>query len=131
MPRLFDHIDLRVRDLKEADAFYSALLPALGFPERSADETFVCFDADEPHPKTPFIALIEDRAHQPNATRLAFWKDTREEVEALRPLLHRIGARHIEGPEFCPEYSPEYFAVFFEDPSGNRLEVCCRMARPE
>jgi hypothetical protein len=26
----------------------------------------------------------------------------------------------------CPEYSPSYYAVFFEAPSGNCLEVCHR-----
>ena len=39
------------------------------------------------------------------------------------------GAKNIEGPEFCPEYSPTYYTVYFEDPCGNRLEVCCRTAK--
>jgi hypothetical protein len=28
--------------------------------------------------------------------------------------------------ELCAEYSPGYYAVFFEDPDGNKLEICCR-----
>jgi hypothetical protein len=35
-----------------------------------------------------------------------------------------IGARNIEG---LMDYEPGYYAVFFEDPSGNRLEVCHRL----
>ena len=31
MPRLYDHIDLRVRNLAEVRDFYEVLLPALGF----------------------------------------------------------------------------------------------------
>ena len=31
MPRLFDHVDLRVLRLAEVTAFYELLLPALGF----------------------------------------------------------------------------------------------------
>jgi hypothetical protein len=31
MPRLYDHIDLRVRTLAEGRDFYEVLLPALGF----------------------------------------------------------------------------------------------------
>jgi hypothetical protein len=31
MPRLYDHIDLRVDSLAEARPFYESLLPALGF----------------------------------------------------------------------------------------------------
>ena len=36
------------------------------------------------------------------------------------------GARNIEGPEVYEE--PGYYAVFFEDPDGNKLEVCYRTA---
>ena len=32
-------------------------------------------------------------------------------------------ARNVEGPEEA--YGPDYYAVFFEDPEGNKLEVCC------
>jgi len=35
----------------------------------------------------------------------------------------------VEGPMFNPEYEPGYYAIFFEDPCGNRLEVCCRVAK--
>jgi len=34
MPRLYDHIDLRVPLLKDATPFYEILLPALGFTRR-------------------------------------------------------------------------------------------------
>ena len=29
----------------------------------------------------------------------------------------------VEGPRLWPEYSPDYYAVFFNDPDGIRLEV--------
>jgi catechol 2,3-dioxygenase-like lactoylglutathione lyase family enzyme len=131
MERLIDHIDLRVHDLAAADAFYGQLLPELGFPQRTSGPGWICYDADENHPKSRFIALIEDREYRSNTTRIAFWKEHRSAIEALAPLLHQIGARNLEGPELCPEYSPDYFATFFEDPSGNRLEVCCRVAASE
>ena len=82
------------------------------------------------HPKPEFIALIEDRAHRPTATRLAFWCDTKQEVDAFAVVLGKTAADNIEGPMFCPEYSPTYYAVYFDDPCGNRLEVCCRTAKP-
>ena len=31
-------------------------------------------------------------------------------------------------PQLCPEYHPEYYATFFSDPDGVRLEVVCRTA---
>lgn len=126
--RLFDHLDLRVRNLSQAKAFYSVLLPALGFPEFCETPIGIAYDAVRDHPKPEFIGLIEDTSHVANATRLAFWAESKEQVDEIARLLSTAGARNIEGPMFCPEYSPTYYAIFFEDPSGNRLEVCCRIA---
>ncbi len=127
--RLFDHIDLRVSDLAVADAFYQVLLPALGFPTRGVTPHCVYYEAVRDHPKPEFIGIIEDREHLPNSTRIAIWCDSKEEVDALALILVRIAARNLEGPMFCPEYSPTYYALFFEDPCGNRLEGCCRCAK--
>ena len=128
--RLFDHLDFRVQDLAQADAFYGVILPALGFPNRGVTSHCIYFEAVRDHPKPEFIALIEDRAHRPTATRLAFWCDTKQEVDTFAVVLGKTAADNIEGPMFCPEYSPTYYAVYFDDPCGNRLEVCCRTAKP-
>jgi predicted lactoylglutathione lyase len=62
----------------------------------------------------------------PRASDNAFWADTKEDVDHIAALTVAAGARNVEGPMFCSEYSPTYYGMFFEDPSGNRLEVCCR-----
>jgi catechol 2,3-dioxygenase-like lactoylglutathione lyase family enzyme len=129
--RLFDHIDLRVRDLQEARPFYGLVLPALGFPDAGDTPLGIAYDAVRDHRKPEFVGLIEDRGHVPNATRLAFWAETKAEVDRIAGILDAAGARNVEGPMFCPEYSSTYYAVFFEDPCGNRLEVCCRTATAE
>ena len=124
--RLFDHIDLRVRDRATAQKFYSQLLPAIGFTNDKSGEEWGQFEADKPGVKNEFFGFTEDRQHSPDATRIAFWADTREEVDRIAEVARKAGARNIEGPELCREYSPNYYAVFFEDPDGNKLEVCCR-----
>ena len=128
--RFFDHVDLRVRNLAEARRFYDVWLPALGFPHVGDTPMGVAYEADRQDPKPEFIGLIEDPNHVPNGTRLAFWADTAEQVCELESVARRAGARNVETAAFCPEYSPAYFAVYFEDPCGNRLEVCCRLAHP-
>ena len=127
--RLFDHIDLRVRSLAEARPFYAPVLPARGFPTFGETPLGIAYDAIRGHPKPEFIGLIEDPEHRPNATRIAFWAESKEEVERIAKIAVQAGARNVEGPMFCPEYSPTYYAAFFDDPSGNRLEVCCRIVR--
>jgi hypothetical protein len=42
-------------------------------------------------------------------------------------VLEAAGAQEISGPNWMP-YGPDYYAVFFTDPSGNRLEVYHRLA---
>ena len=73
-----------------------------------------------------FFCLSEDKNHRPNGTRIAFWADTREEVDQISKLVRDAGGKNLEGPEVCEDYSPGYYAFFFEDPDGNKLEICCR-----
>lgn len=129
--RLFDHLDLRVRNRKSAETFYDVLMPALGFPVKGTSGHCVYYEAVSGHPKPEFVALIEEPNHLANHSRIAFWAESARQLDALGELLARAGAKNIEGPLFCPEYSPTYYAVFFEDPSGNRFEVACRVAKPE
>ena len=129
--RLFDHVDLRVRSLAEARPFYAQLLPALGFPTSYEIPLGIAYDAVRDHPKPEFIGLIEDLDHRPNATRIAFWAESKEEVERIAKIIVAAGARNVEGPMFCPEYSPTYYGMFFDDPSGNKLEICCRIVRAQ
>ncbi|HEY3663234.1 MAG TPA: VOC family protein [Chthoniobacterales bacterium] len=127
--RIFDHIDLRVADMAAAQKFYSRLLPALGFSEANGDDNVRTYQA--PGDKaTAFFAFEIDPKHAPNANRIAFWAESPAEVERLGEIVRQAGGRNIEGPELCREYSPGYYAVFFEDPSGNKLEICFRESRP-
>jgi catechol 2,3-dioxygenase-like lactoylglutathione lyase family enzyme len=124
--RYLDHIDLRVGDLKRAHKFYSKLLPALGFiRDRSSGRWGIFYAAGRDQPEA-FFGFTQDRRHQPNGTRIAFWAESRAEVDRLARLVRKIGGKNLEGPELCPGYSPGYYACFFEDPDGNKLEICCR-----
>ena len=124
--RYLDHIDLRVKNFQRATEFYSKLLPALGFTHDTSDGEWGTFYAVEGGRRSAFVGFTEDPEHQPNGTRIAFWADQRSEVDDIARLVREIGGRNLEGPELCAEYSPGYYACFFEDPDGNKLEVCCR-----
>ena len=45
------------------------------------------------------------------------------ELDRLAAIAVQAGARNVEGPAYEDE---QYYAVFFEDLSGNRLEICYR-----
>lgn len=123
--RLFDHIDLRVKNRGAAQRFYGQVLPAIGFRVDKSGEKWGLFEA-EGGVAIEFFGFTEDAEHQPNENRIAFWAASREAVDRVAQVVRAAGVRNIEGPELCVEYSPGYYAVFFEDPDGNKLEVCHR-----
>ena len=124
--RYLDHIDLRVKDFERARAFYSRVLPALGLTRDRSDQEWGTFYAVGEQRAAAFFGFTEDLEHQPNGSRIAFWADSREEVDRIATIVLESGGRNLEGPELCREYSPGYYAFFFEDPDGNKLEVCYR-----
>jgi predicted lactoylglutathione lyase len=118
----FGHIDLRVRDLEAAYPFYAALLPELGFPNEWRGEDAFSFQTEGKLPRLSWFGVIEDPRHDPNATRYAFAVESCEEVDRLTDIIRSAGGINIDGPEDMP-YTRIYYAVYFEDPSGNRLEI--------
>jgi predicted enzyme related to lactoylglutathione lyase len=125
MRRRYDHIDLRVHSLAEARPFYETLLPALGFTREVGIEGWLQYETAEAGSATEFFGVTESPQHVANECRIAFWADSTSEVDRLTEIVVRAGARNVEGPGY--DEGPGYYAVFFEDPSGNRLEICCRM----
>jgi catechol 2,3-dioxygenase-like lactoylglutathione lyase family enzyme len=124
--RYLDHIDLRVKDMKVAKEFYGKFLPQLGFVHESPGDDFHTFYSAGGDRPSEFFGFTEDKNHQPDGTRIAFWAETRDEVDRMAELVREAGGRTLEGPEICTDYSPGYYAFFFEDSDGNKLEICCR-----
>jgi len=122
MRRRFDHIDLRAPRLADVTAFYEMLLPALGFSRDVRVEGWLQFEAADGE-ITEFFGVTESPGHVPNENRIAFWAETEADVDRLAEIARCAGACNIDGPM---DYEPGYYAAFFEDPCGNRLEICHR-----
>jgi catechol 2,3-dioxygenase-like lactoylglutathione lyase family enzyme len=122
MRRRYDHVDLRVPQLARVTSFYKVLLPALGFTREVRLEGWLQFEAADDD-ITEFFGVTESPGHVSNENRIAFWAKSASEVDRLAKVARRAGARKIEGPL---QYARDYYAVFFEDPCGNRLEICYR-----
>src|SRR6187401_2024198 len=120
--RFFDHIDLRVKNREKAQRFYGQVLPAIGFTQEHSDEEWGAFYIPGDG-KLPFFGFTEDPKHEPNGNRISFWADTHEEVDRVAEVVRSAGGKVLEGPELCRDYTPDYFALFFEDPDGNKLEI--------
>ncbi len=123
----FGHVDLRVTSVDEALPFYEALLPALGFTRRFDGPEWKVFAAEGDLPAAAYVGITESPRHVPNENRIAFWAADRDEVDRLATIVVGAGGRNVSGPKQMP-YGPDYYAVFFDDPCGNRLEVYHRLA---
>jgi hypothetical protein len=60
--------------------------------------------------------------HAPGLNHLAFHVPSRQHVEDLHGHLCGIGAKILRAPAEYP-YTPGYYAVFFADPDGMKLEI--------
>jgi catechol 2,3-dioxygenase-like lactoylglutathione lyase family enzyme len=119
------HIDLRVADLATAVRFYEELLPALGFTERYHGDDWKVWATTDPLPATAYFAITEELDHVANGNRIAFSVETAADVDRVAEVARHAGAADLSGPKPMP-YGPGYYAAFFADSSGNRLEVYVR-----
>jgi glyoxylase I family protein len=126
---VIDHVDLVVSDLERSVTFYRDLLAPLGFGyispirgERGEEVVYIGKRAGE---------AIGLRVKQSGAAldryalglhHLAFGAPSREVVDERFAWLRSVGAR-IESAPAEYEYSAGYYAVFFYDPDGIKLEV--------
>jgi glyoxylase I family protein len=123
-----NHVALTVNDLAKSREFYDALLPGLGYrllfeqPDvfgfRGADGLTLFFDQAPADRRGATFDRYRVGLHH-----LAFNAPDRAFVEAIHQKLVTLGATILDAPAEYPQYSPTYFAVFFLDPDGMKLEV--------
>ena len=125
-----DHLVIRVGDFARSRRFYKAVLGVLGFKLKyEFDRT-----AGWSNGKTLFWigeADAEGKRHPHRIGNIgfhhyAFELARRRDVDDLHRLLKSIGARVVDPPADYPDYGRGYYAVFFLDPDGLKLEgmVC-------
>jgi catechol 2,3-dioxygenase-like lactoylglutathione lyase family enzyme len=123
---VIDHVDLRVADVARCKPFYDAFLKEYGFRGKAQPDGSQLYYRIEDRQVREVIVVNGEADHRPNANRLAFFAATRADVDRIALAAHSAGARAYEPPAACPEYTESYYAAFFEDPDGNRLEVVNR-----
>ena len=116
--RLIDHIQLVVRDISRAQAFYTTVFEVLDIPMGGSGDGF--FWADE-----LFVSTADSEAAQGALTgrhHLAFQARNRAMVDAFYTVALANGGKDNGGPGERP-YHPGYYAAFVLDPDGNNIEA--------
>ena len=120
-----NHLCLTVRSLARSEPFYAAVLGYLGYrligrwPDKLEwDGPGGSLLLRQAKPGSP----AHDRFHV-GLHHLAWNAESRADVDRFhRELLHPLGAAVLDPPGEFPQYSAGYYAVFFADPDGIKLE---------
>jgi len=71
-------------------------------------------------------AEVPDHVHihsSPGLHHLCLKAETAEQVDAIHARLAEENAHIFADPQHYPQYTPDYYALFFADPDGIKLEV--------
>jgi glyoxylase I family protein len=123
------HLQLNVADFAKASPFYKDLLGYFDYKMISEGKGYVGMS----NGTVDFwiMDVPADRANNafhrknPGVNHFAFKVSSKEDVdrfveEFLKP---RSIATLYETPKVFPEYTPDYYAVFFESPDRMKLEI--------
>jgi catechol 2,3-dioxygenase-like lactoylglutathione lyase family enzyme len=122
-----DHIYISVTDLERSEAFYDKVfLAALGFRknrfELGADPHIQYFNRQFGYVLRPARSALAHDAHGPGLHHFCLRVATPEDVATAARQLRAQGIE-ASAARHHPEYAPDYWATFFSDPDGIRLEI--------
>ena len=126
------HVDLICRDLERSRAFYLAVFGPLGLQppvlvegERGEQIHYLRFPATGSGSLGLRQALEEQefRLYAPGLHHVSFAVESHEEVDGAHARVVAAGGEVLHAPCFWPQYNEAYYATFFLDPDGFRLEV--------
>ncbi len=122
-----DHIYVSVSDLQRSEPFYDrVLLDALGFRKNKftlgGDPHVQYFNRHFGYVLRPSRSPKGHDSYAPGLHHFCFRVESVDDVVAVATQLRAVGVEASEA-KLYPEYAPDYWATFFTDPDGIRLEV--------
>jgi glyoxylase I family protein len=122
-----DHVFVAVRNLRVSEGVYDRVMGVLGFRKWEApiggDPHVIYYNRHFAYALRPSREGTPD--HDPYAPGLhyfCFRVVDEAAVDRAAGELQEAGVEASE-PRYYPEYGPDYYATFFTDPDGVRLEV--------
>ena len=121
-----EHIDLTVNDVTRSRAFYDKVFGELGFRKFEGDDyihwanaqmTIAIREASGVHRDAQF-----DR-YRVGLHHLALRARSRADIDTFHDFLKREKVAILDAPAEYPHYGENYYAVFFADPDGMKLEL--------
>jgi catechol 2,3-dioxygenase-like lactoylglutathione lyase family enzyme len=121
-----DHLSISVRDFKKSKEFYGKLLKFLGFKVLFQGKSYIGWtNGITRYTLFPVLPKYKEIKHEKGMVgfhHYAFELSKREDVDELYRFLLKNKVRILDAPKEYPEYGGPYYAVYFTDPDGLKLE---------
>lgn len=120
---MIDHISIAVSDLRQAEAFYTALLAALGM-EKMREWPGAAVGFGKTYPEF-WINRRDgmDRIGDDSGVHVCLRAGDAAAVDAFHAAALEAGGISDGAPGLRSHYHPRYYAAFIRDPDGNRIEA--------
>ncbi|MFC7517423.1 VOC family protein [Herbaspirillum sp. GCM10030257] len=121
-----DHIYIAVSDLRRSELFYDRAMTTLGFHKNSftlkGDPHIQYFNRHFGYVLRPARTARKHDNYAPGVHHLCLRVNSIDDVINAAKALKEAGVDAHPAKHF-PEYAPDYWATFFSDPDGLRLEI--------
>lgn len=122
-----DHLFITVRDLIVAEEYYDKVMKILGFRK---SRTYIVGEPHVHYYNRHFAYWlrpardpdVEPRAYTAGLHHFCFRVGDQADVDRAATELEAAGIS-ASVPRYYPEYGKDYYATFFADPDGLRLEI--------
>lgn len=128
MPEIIgiDHIYVSVSNLEKSETFYDLVMKTLGFRKNEfqigGKRHIQYFNRHFGYVLRPARTARTHDPYAPGLHHLCLRVESENDVREAASILGQKGISASE-PRLYPEYAPDYFALFFSDPDGLRLEI--------
>jgi glyoxylase I family protein len=121
------HMDITVSDLARSKPFYDLVLGFMGYRCHKNTDEVIVWSLALPDGVCEMAILPERRSRQHDRYtvglhHLAWNAESRADVDRLHVRLVDAGVPILDAPAEYPQYGAGYYAVFFADPDGIKLE---------
>lgn len=121
-----DHIYVAVSNLERSEKFYDVVMSILGFRKQrfhiEGEQHIQYYNRHFGYVLRPARSNGPHDSYAPGLHHFCLRVQGEKEVKDAASMLKKQNIS-VSEPKRYPEYAPDYFAVFFTDPDGVRLEI--------
>lgn len=123
--KLFNHVQLKVKDLAVSKSFYDTIMKTLGYKTVLEIENTVIGYGTDVHDM--FEIRQSNSEYLPSqSVHIAFNAPSQKSFDNFYQLAIQRGAKCNGKPAFRPQYEEGYYAAFIIDLDGHNIEAVCK-----